>query len=677
DEVAATFWQQRTASGAVLVRGPYLLRTASGRDGALALTGDNAHADDLEVFAAARTVTWNGRAVRTTPTSSGSRLGTLAAPKPVALPQLTGWRHAGESPEAQPGFDDSGWRVADKMTTNSVTAPATLPVLFADDYGFHYGDVWYRGRFRGTGRETGVNLSAITGRAGVWSVWLGGRFLGSATSGQKTFPFPAGAVRAGADNVLSVLVENMGHNEDYNSRDSHKEARGLTGATLTGSPLGSITWRLQGGRGGENAPDPDPVRGPMNNGGLYGERAGWSLPGYPDSAWAPASLPTSDPTPGVSWYRTTAVLDLPRGQDTSVGLRIDDDPARHYRAQIFVNGWQLGRYVNDVGPQHSFPIPTGILKPNGANTIAIAVWNADATSGGLGRVSLESYGSYASPLSVAGVHSPGYQRERYTLPPAPRTAVSLTAPDTIQSGQSVDLSATVGVAAGAPPAEHVSALLAIPAGWSATPTSATSADRIRPGGAMTVTWRVTAPAGSLPRAAVITATARYEQGDRHATSADSRVVRSLPAPPTADTAVSAMAFLSATNGWGPVERNTSNGEAAAGDGRPITLNGAVYGSGLGVHAPGDVGLYLDGHCGRFTAVVGVDDEAGNSGSVTFSVVADGVAVYTSPTLTGASAPLPVDVGVAGARVVDLVVGDAGDGNGLDHADWADARLTCS
>ena len=115
----------------------------------------------------------------------------------------------------------------------------------------------------------------------------------------------------------------------------------------------------------------------------------------------------------------------------------------------------------------------------------------------------------------------------------------------------------------------------------------------------------------------------------------------------------------------------------AGDGRPITLNGAVYGSGLGVHAPGDVGLYLDGHCGRFTAVVGVDDEAGNSGSVTFSVVADGVAVYTSPTLTGASAPLPVDVGVAGARVVDLVVGDAGDGNGLDHADWADARLTCS
>jgi beta-galactosidase GanA len=675
DEVAATFWQQQTPYGPVLVRGPYLLRTASGSHGTLALAGDTSQAGDLEVFGGASTITWNGRRVNTRTTSSGSRLGSLAGPKPVTLPALTDWKHAGESPESQPGFDDSTWRVADKMTTNSVTAPATLPVLFADDYGFHYGDVWYRGRFRGTGKDTGVNLSAITGRAGAWSVWLNGQFLGTATSGQKTFTFPAGAVRTGADNVLSVLVENMGHNEDYNSGDSHKEARGLTGATLTGSPLGAITWRIQGDRGGETPIDP--VRGPMNNGGLYGERAGWSLPGYPDSTWSSVSLPNTDATPGVSWYRTTVKLDLPRGQDTSVGLRIDDDPARHYRAQIFVNGWQLGRYLNDVGPQHSFPIPTGILKPNGENTVAIAVWNTDATTGGLGKVSLESYGTRTSALSVADVNSPRYQRDRYALPAAPRTTISLAAPDTIQTGQTIDVAATIGVPAGAPPAKDVKAVLAVPAGWSATPTSATSVDSIRPGRTATVTWRVTAPGGSLPSAVVLGATARYEQGDRRGSSADSRVVRSVPAPPTADTAVSAMPFLSQTNGWGPVERNTSNGEAAAGDGKPITLNGTVYVSGPGVHAPSDVGLYLGGHCGRFTAVVGVDDEVGDAGSVTFSVVADGVAVYTSPTVTGASAPLPVDVNIAGAQVVDLVVGEAGDGNAHDHADWADAKLLCS
>jgi beta-galactosidase GanA len=675
DEVAATFWQQSTPSGPVLVRGPALVRTASGSGTTLALTGDTSATGEVEVFAKATTVTWNGRQVRTQATASGSRLGTLGGPAPLTLPALTGWRQMAESPEAAPGFDDSGWRVADAMTTNSVTAPASLPVLFADDYGFHHGDVWYRGRFRGNGTETGLSLSTITGRAGTWSVWLNGQFLGSTSAGQQTFAFPAGAVRNGADNVVSVLVENMGHNEDYNSGDSHKEARGLTGARLTGSPLSTITWRIQGNRGGETPVDA--VRGPMNNGGLFGERAGWSLPGFPDSSWAPVRLPAADPTPGVSWYRTTVRLDLPRKQDTSIGLRIDDDPARHYRAQIFVNGWQLGRYVNDVGPQHSFPIPAGVLKADGENTIAIAVWNSDASSGGLGRVSLESYGTQSSPLTVANVTSPNYHSEQYRMPSAPRTAVALTAPDTVQAGQAFDVSAAVSVPVGAPRSTAVTTDLTVPAGWIAAATSPTTARRIEPGETATVTWRVTPPGGTLAPAAVLSATARYVQGGDRGHASDARVVRSLPSAPTADTAVSALAFLSATNGWGPVERNTSNGEAAAGDGKPITLNGTVYPSGLGVHSPGDVGLYLDGHCGRLTAVVGVDDEVGNSGSVTFSVVADGTIAYTSPTVTGASAPLPIEVNVAGARIVDLVVGDAGDGNGLDHADWADARLTCT
>ena len=41
----------------------------------------------------------------------------------------------------------------------------------------------------------------------------------------------------------------------------------------------AVTWKIQGNQGGEDIADP--VRGPVNNGGLYGERAGWYLPGYP------------------------------------------------------------------------------------------------------------------------------------------------------------------------------------------------------------------------------------------------------------------------------------------------------------------------------------------------------------------------------------------------------------
>jgi alpha-galactosidase len=37
---------------------------------------------------------------------------------------------------------------------------------------------------------------------------------------------------------------------------------------------------------------------------------------------------------------------------------------------------------------------------------------------------------------------------------------------------------------------------------------------------------------------------------------------------------------------------------------------------------------------------------------------------------------PLTADVTGARLVRLVVTDAGDGIDSDHADWGDARLSC-
>src|SRR5262249_41035458 len=82
------------------------------------------------------------------------------------------------------------------------------------------------------------------------------------------------------------------------------------------------------------------------------------------------------------------------------------------------------------------------------------------------------------------------------------------------------------------------------------------------------------------------------------------------------------------NGWGPIERDMSNGETAAGDGRTITPDGIPYGKGLGVHAPSDVRFNLNGMCsGNFIADVGVDDEVSNNGSVVFQVLLDGIQVF--------------------------------------------------
>lgn len=147
-----------------------------------------------------------------------------------------------------------------------------------------------------------------------------------------------------------------------------------------------------------------------------------------------------------------------------------------------------------------------------------------------------------------------------------------------------------------------------------------------------------------------------------------------PRPPEATSYLSDLEWLAADNGYGPVERDRSNGEAAAGDGRPLRVNGVQYNKGLGVHAPSRVEYYLGRRCARFISLIGIDDETNGGGSVEFQVLVDGNLVFRSGTITPSSSPQPVDIDIRGAEVLTLVVTDAGDGNTLDHADWAEARV---
>jgi glucose/arabinose dehydrogenase len=141
--------------------------------------------------------------------------------------------------------------------------------------------------------------------------------------------------------------------------------------------------------------------------------------------------------------------------------------------------------------------------------------------------------------------------------------------------------------------------------------------------------------------------------------------------------LSDLQWTSATNGYGPVERNTSNGEAAGGDGNTITLNGATYNKGLGVHADSDVRYDLGGQCSRFTAKVGVDDEVGTNGSVTFEVWADGTKLYDSGIMRGDTATKDVAIDISSRSQLRLLVTNGGDNHAYDHADWADAQVACT
>jgi beta-galactosidase GanA len=427
---ADTFWTQSTSAGPVLERGPALVRTAAVDDGTLALTGDTTAASDLEVWAPARvrTVTWNGERVRTRSTPAGGLAAArmLAGPAPVALPDLARatWRFSSESPEAALGFDDSAWAVADRTATNSTTPPpAGQPVLTADDYGFHHGDVWYRGRFAGDPAATTLALRYGGGGAGMLQAWLDGVFLGQnelatgvpapPTTGTATFTIPD-SLRTSGPHVVSVMVRIDSHNEDGGVNDAQKEGRGLITtafADAAGAALaGAVTWRIQGNLGGENIADP--VRGPLNNGGLFGERSGWSLPGFPDSAWQVRPVPDAAATAGTSWYRTTFRLRVPAGEDASLGLTIGDPSVprstARYRVLVFLNGWNMGQFAADIGPQHTFVLPNGVLDPHGTNTLALAVTGAGGAGDGLGPVRLTTLGLARGGVRLALDDSPAF-----------------------------------------------------------------------------------------------------------------------------------------------------------------------------------------------------------------------------------------------------------------------------
>jgi beta-galactosidase GanA len=513
-DTAENFWPETTSAGPVLVEGAYLVRTATVRDGTLYLTGDTSQAGKVTVWAGAtvRSVEWDGSPVATTANADGSVTGSLPGPQPVTLPQLTNWKFASEAPEAQPGFDDSDWTLADHPVSNA-SSPAT-PVLYASDYGYDHGFVWYRGHFTATGAETGVTLTADgIAPTGAYSVWLNGAFLGSGSAaGAQTqeFTFPAGTLEAGKDNVIAILVENTGNPEGPSG-----EKVGLYSASLAGSSA-PITWRLMGAPGGSTLQDP--VRGIMNEAGLFGSDNGWDLPGYPDQNWSDVTLPDSwsarGVPAGIGWYRTSFALSLPRSSYVPIDVQIGGPGpgagTADYRAFIYVNGWLVGRYVNNVGPQHQFYVPAGILNDHGSNTLAIAVWGLDQAGGGLDAVSLVAAGNQEGGVPVLADASPGYNAAVYGAP-ATLSPTLAAVPSTALATSSFTVKETLRNPSGAALRSASLSLAGPSAGWTVSPSGPVPAGSVAPGASVSETFTVTAPSSGLSAGANnLLATATYD-----------------------------------------------------------------------------------------------------------------------------------------------------------------------
>jgi len=228
-------------------------------------------------------------------------------------------------------------------------------------------------------------------------VFLNSTYLGSwpgidaAEDHNDTYTLPN--LVAGKSYVLTVLVDNQGLMENgFAGDDGMKTPRGILDFALDGQAPTAITWKLTGNLGGEQYIDK--IRGPLNEGGLFAERQGFTQPFPPSQNWTTSSPLSGIPEAGVAFYAAELPLDLPIGYDIPLSFVIANTTIANgtgpedFRAQIWVNGWQFGKYVNSVGPQTTFPVPEGILNYQGTNWIGLELWAQQATGAALKNFTL-------------------------------------------------------------------------------------------------------------------------------------------------------------------------------------------------------------------------------------------------------------------------------------------------
>lgn len=134
-------------------------------------------------------------------------------------------------------------------------------------------------------------------------------------------------------------------------------------------------------------------------------------------------------------------------------------------------------------------------------------------------------------------------------------------------------------------------------------------------------------------------------------------------------------WKSANTGWGNINKDNSVSSNGL---RLSDENGQLvsFEKGIGTHATSTIVYDLsDKNYARFTSYVGVDRAMYNSpGSIQFEVYVDGELVFDSKVMNAKDAMKFVDVDITDAKELKLVVKDGGNGNGSDHANWADAKM---
>lgn len=389
---------------AVIVNGPYLVRSADVSGSTLNIQADFNKTASFEVIGAPTGVSKlsiNGQSTEFTKSKQGSWLATPSITFPdIKLPDFKSldWLSMDSLPELQPGYDDSQWTSSQNFTRNTAW-PLNTPVsLYGSDYGYNTGALLFRGRFNATGSESSLSLHTIGGNAFASSVWIDGKFVGATLARQNTgdanSTYTIPQLDAGTLHVLTILVDNMGLNENFViGSDDMKQPRGILSYSLTsssGAQTDIYSWKITGNLGGEDYKDH--ARGPLNEGGLFIERQGYHQPAPPADKFFKKAPFEQHSGAGVQFYTAKFALDLPsKDYDIPLSFVFDNSTSSGpYHSLLYVNGFQFGRYISYLGPQTSFPVPEGVLNYGGDNWVGLAVWALDTTGVAVPGLSLKA-----------------------------------------------------------------------------------------------------------------------------------------------------------------------------------------------------------------------------------------------------------------------------------------------
>ncbi|UPK99356.1 hypothetical protein LCI18_010291 [Fusarium solani-melongenae] len=373
----------------IFIKGPYLVRSVRVQGNRLDISADFNQTTTVEVFAVPAQVKKlfiNHKKSKHSEPIKGVCSTNVSFETPcISLPDLStsSWKFLDSLPEVKPEYDDAGWPKADlRDSHNDYRALSTPTSLYSEDYGFHAGLLIYRGHFVSSGNQTGLEIWNQGGWAFSSSVWLNGIYLGSSKvnatrpDADTTYEFPR--LDQGRRYTLTILQDNQGYElNPWVGDDKMKHPRGILNYTLQQREQESISWRITGNLGGENYQDR--VRGPLNEGGSFVERSGFHQPGPPTNECSRSKrnpITKGFSGPGLGYFTTSFDLNLPQGWDAPLFFSFANEtvPTPAYRAQLFVNGYNFGHYINEVGPQKSFHIPEGVLNHQGENWLGILLW---------------------------------------------------------------------------------------------------------------------------------------------------------------------------------------------------------------------------------------------------------------------------------------------------------------